>query len=206
MNTGIILAAGNSSRFGENKLFHLLNGKELVRHSIDVMSKVLDNIIVVTNSTCFSKIEEFAKPNRNVVVFKNDIDCRIESIRVGLMYSANSRNVVIHDAARPYITGGSIQTLLSFSETFLCSQFYFKLTNGLVRCGERLEVVPREKHIELVTPQIIDYRLAFDLYKNHINTEDCEVLPILDRLKIRYNLIEGHPRFQRKITTIEDIY
>ena len=188
-------------------LFRSMNGKEMIRHSIDTLAKVLDNVIVVTNSTSFQKVQDLGKQHRNVFTFKNDKDCRIESIRVGLAHAINSRNVIIHDAARPYITGGNIQTLLNFSENFLLTQFYFRLVNGLIKVSsDGSQVVPREQHMELVTPQIIDYRLAVDLYKNHIDAENCEIIPILDKLKITYNLVEGHPRFLRKITTPDDIY
>jgi hypothetical protein len=33
-----------------------------------------------------------------------------------------------------------------------------------------------------------------------------EIIPLLDLLKIKYNLIEGHIKYLRKITTIDDIF
>lgn len=203
MNVGIILAAGKSSRFPDHKQLHLIDGKELVAFSTEVFCKALDETIIVTNSECYRRIKKLFK---NVEVVKNDIDCRIASIQVGLKYIDKARNVIIHDAARPFVTRRHVTTLLAASETYLCSQFYFKLVNGLLKIGESgAEVVSREQYVELVTPQIIDYRLARDLFSGSINSNSCEVIPLLDKLKIKYNLIEGFQRHLRKITTPEDL-
>lgn len=54
MTTYIIyLAAGNSRRFGSNKLFHLINGKELYRYGLDSLINLINlrddcKLIVVT--------------------------------------------------------------------------------------------------------------------------------------------------------------
>lgn len=45
---GIVLAAGTSSRFGEqNKLLTALDGKSLVRHAVESVCEVLSNVVVV---------------------------------------------------------------------------------------------------------------------------------------------------------------
>jgi len=76
MNIGIILAAGNSSRFDSEtpKQLYQIDGKEIIYHSIDTMSQSLDEIIVVSNSSCCDKIKTDA------VVLINDVNCRLQSI------------------------------------------------------------------------------------------------------------------------------
>lgn len=56
---GIVLAGGNSTRFGEDKAFFVLDGKPMYRHAADALeqSGVCDRIVVSTNErlkTCFS--------------------------------------------------------------------------------------------------------------------------------------------------------
>ena len=105
MNIGIILAAGRSTRFGKEtpkQLFPIAD-KPMVQHSIDLLSKHLHRVIIVTNSDISDKI------SGEVVI--NDKDSRIESIKVGIENIDNCRNVLIHDAARPYITDMMIEKL-----------------------------------------------------------------------------------------------
>jgi 2-C-methyl-D-erythritol 4-phosphate cytidylyltransferase len=78
MNIGIILAAGNSTRFNDEnpKQLYLIDDKPIINHSIDILSQSLDEVIIVTNTYCSDKI----KTNHTILV--NDIDNRIESIKV----------------------------------------------------------------------------------------------------------------------------
>ena len=79
MNIGIILAAGTSSRFNQivQKQLFEIDGKPIVNHSIDTM-QFLDDLIIVTNSNC--------KINTKNKILINDVNCRLESIKVALDY------------------------------------------------------------------------------------------------------------------------
>ncbi len=48
--TGVILAGGQSSRFGSNKALALLRGKPLIQHIADTIGPVFEDILLVTNS------------------------------------------------------------------------------------------------------------------------------------------------------------
>ena len=47
--TGIILAGGKSSRFGSNKAFANVNGRQLIRRVVYVMGSVFEKLIIITN-------------------------------------------------------------------------------------------------------------------------------------------------------------
>ena len=120
-NIGILLAAGFSSRFNNSnpKQLYIINNKHVICYSIDVMLKTLDKLIIVTNSKCYKKIKHIIKnknKNKSIIVLKNDINCRLESIGIGLNYINKNynhcSNVLIHDSARPYITEQMIDGLL----------------------------------------------------------------------------------------------
>ena len=206
MNIGIILAAGNSTRFNDEtpKQLYLIDDKPVINHSIDILSECLDEIIIVTNTYCSDKI----KTKHTILV--NDIDDRIESIKVALDYIGDKKynNILIHDSARPFITADMISELLESSKKYQHSQYYLELVNGLVRKNEiGWEVAPREDFIELCSPQITDFELFKDIFTNYIETKmDCEILPVMCKLKYDYNLIIGNNKYLRKITTIDDIY
>ena len=48
--TGVILAGGESRRFGSNKALALLHGKPLVQHVTETVSSVFNDCLLVTNS------------------------------------------------------------------------------------------------------------------------------------------------------------
>ena len=206
MNIGIILAAGNSTRFDNKtpKQLYLINDKPIINNSIDILSQSLDEVIIVTNTYCSDKI----KTNHTILV--NDIDDRIESIKVALYYIGDKKynNILIHDAARPFITTDMISELLESSKKYQHSQYYLELVNGLAKKNDfGWEVAPREDFIELCSPQITNFELFKNIFTNYIeNKIDCEILPIICNLQYDYNLIKGSNKYLRKITTLEDIY
>lgn len=202
MNFGVILAAGKSTRFDSEvpKQLYVLNGKPIIQHSIDLLSKYFDKIVIVTNSDCANHI------TGNVLI--NDTDSRIESIRVAINSIEKCDNILIHDAARPYITGKMIDVLLDSQRKNLHSQFYLPLVNGLARInGLGYEIPNREDFIQLCSPQITEFGLFKSIFNDYILTgKECEILPIVSKFQLPYNLIKGHYRYLRKITTLEDIF
>jgi 2-C-methyl-D-erythritol 4-phosphate cytidylyltransferase len=202
MNIGVILAAGKSTRFDSEipKQLYPIGDKPMVQHSIDLLSKYLDEVIIVTNSDLSDKI------NGNILI--NDIDSRLESIKVALNKIDGCNNILIHDAARPFITDKMIEDLLESSTKNLHSQFYLPLVNGLAKKSFfGYEVPNREDFIELCSPQITNFDIFKHIFNSYIETGDeCEILPIVSRFEMKYNLIQGHYKYLRKITTLEDIY
>lgn len=48
--TGVILAGGQSSRFGSNKALALLHGKSLIQHVTDTVTSIFNDCLLVTNT------------------------------------------------------------------------------------------------------------------------------------------------------------
>ena len=210
MNIGILLAAGKSSRFNSKipKQLYKINEKPIISYSFEAMKDCLDDILIVTNSSCYKKIKSIY-PKTKIVI--NNKDCRLESLKIAINnIKGDVENIVIHDVARPYINSNNIKELLEKSKTHMYSQYYLKLTNGLVEKNTNgYDVVDRNKYIELCTPKIIDYHLfkfLFDKYIYPKNRITCEVLPLMNKFNIKHCLIEGSNRYLRKITTVDDIY
>ena len=193
---GIILAAGNSSRFMTNsnqnnipKQLYLLNDKPIINYSIDSFLgiKNLEFILVVTNSKYYQQMitlknqyyrNENEKGNEkgNIIYLINDIDCRIESINVALNYINNdliinteNTQIIIHDSARPYVTTKDLNLLLEQKDVY--SQYYMKLVNGLMNL-ESHEFLNRDNYIEICTPLCINLTVLNDLFVNYINKKD----------------------------------
>jgi len=206
MNVGIILAAGKSSRFNNSipKQLYTINGKPIINHSIDILNQLLDEVIIITNSTCYSQIIT----NNKILV--NDVDDRIKSIKTALDYlNDDYSNILIHDAARPFITKDCINNLIESQKNNFHSQYYLPIVNGLAKINESgsWEIPNRDEYIQLCSPQITNFKLFKSIFREYIESNIyCEVLPIVSKLKYDYNLILGDDKYLRKITTINDIY
>jgi len=200
MNVGIILAAGMSTRFNSQvpKQLFEINGKPIIQHSIDVLEKCVDDIIIVTNSNC--------KIDTNHTILINDVNDRLTSIKTAIDYiNVPYRKIIIHDAARPFITEEHIKSLIDSKSQH--SQYYMKLTNGLAKKTDfGWEIPNREEFIELCSPQCTEYDLFKFIFKKYIETGiQCEVLPCLSYLELKPELIEEHYKYLRKINTLDDI-
>ena len=228
----ILLSAGTSSRFNNiksdtqsnnkySKQLYPIDNKPLILYSIENIIYVVYKLIIITNIECYDKIKNIINKKYNyqndkkkkIILLINNINCRLESINTGLQYinknykNNNLNNIIIHDVARPYITIDYIKTLTSSNNTtHFYSQYYLKLTNGLMHIDN--EVVDRDKYIELCAPLCINYKLFNFIFTNYIEKNKSitsEFIPILQLLNIKINLIEGHYKYLRKITTRDDI-
>ncbi|MFL2983149.1 MAG: 2-C-methyl-D-erythritol 4-phosphate cytidylyltransferase [Candidatus Neomarinimicrobiota bacterium] len=111
--SAIITAAGSGQRFGERKQFKLLLGKPLYQYSLEVFikSKDIDEIIIVVPLDLKESISyEIRKKFNKKIIIIDGGKTRSESVKNGLnVVSSISDLVVIHDAARPFLTEQLIQ-------------------------------------------------------------------------------------------------
>ena len=108
-NIAIILAGGNSKRFGGDipKQFLVLNEKRIIDYSISTFSinKNISNIIIVCEKNWIDTMKQ-EYPNYNIV---DGGKSRKESSYNGLKACPrDTDNVLIHDSARPFISSDII--------------------------------------------------------------------------------------------------
>ncbi len=232
MNIAIILAAGTSQRFLQQtpKQLHLINNKPIINYSIETFlgtEHQISLILIVTNSKCYAEMlniknQYYMYAKVKMVFLINDVNCRIESINTALNFiktnykttgiQNNQINIIIHDAARPFINSIHVDKLLNqMTKDVVYAQYYLKLVNGLL-CLENYQTVNRDNYIEICTPLCINYAVLRNLMKNYINKNDSngnriyhEFIPILKDIGLLYILLEGHYNYLKKITTIEDL-
>jgi 2-C-methyl-D-erythritol 4-phosphate cytidylyltransferase len=117
MRSVVITAAGNSTRFGENKLLLELGGKPIIFRTVEQFAKCpgIDEIIVATRKQDIPYYQELLKDfNVKVVEGGNE---RIESMYKGVL--ASSGDIVLtHDGARPLTPLWLIQNLIQAVETY----------------------------------------------------------------------------------------
>lgn len=109
----IITAAGNSTRFGENKLLLSIGGKPLIVRTVEQFAKCsqVDEIIVATRKQDIPVYEQlFEKYALDVTLVEGGKE-RIESIYCGLTAS-QGEIIITHDGARPFTPLWLIENLI----------------------------------------------------------------------------------------------
>ena len=121
VKSAIITAAGSGRRFGEEKQFKKLHGKPLYEYSLDIFikSKLFDEVILVIPNNNQKKLQREIKRKYgsqvNLVIGGLD---RQDSVKNAIQNSNPKVDmVVIHDAARPFITKTLIEKCISACET-----------------------------------------------------------------------------------------
>jgi len=104
----IIVAAGSGSRFGGAKQFGEINGRRVIDLSIACFVNRVDGVVVVVDP---KKLEGVELPVNHVVPGGAT---RSESVRNGLALVPETADfVLVHDAARPLVSGVVIDRVLS---------------------------------------------------------------------------------------------
>lgn len=148
-NTALILAAGNSSRFGENKALKKLVNLPVFMHSVNTFLKNgFECILVAQNKV----LDTFSNPEfKNPAVFTLiGKETRFLSMQTGLNH-ATGTYVYVHDAARPVILAEDLENIKTVLETkqgaVLANPIYSSLKNYN---GETLD---RTNYFTTITPQ-----------------------------------------------------
>ena len=120
--SGVLLAAGNSSRMSSWKPGAILEGKPILLYSLKAMSVVCEDIVVVGG---YNIKELTSLINDNVESFPSLITCientnyesgMFSSVRAGIIHTQND-NVFISLADMPFIKTETYKQLIDFSES-----------------------------------------------------------------------------------------
>lgn len=186
--TAIILAAGNSVRYGQNrnKNLELVNDKTILEYSLDKFnksSKVNDIIITCKESEkeLIQSIIDKSKLNKNVKIVIGG-STRQESVYNSII-KTDSDIVIIHDGARPMIKQSYIDSCIDEMDNFkgvtigVKSKDTIKIAddNGIIR-----QTTNRANTWIIQTPQCFDRKClvsAHEKFKSDPTiTDDCMIL------------------------------
>jgi 2-C-methyl-D-erythritol 4-phosphate cytidylyltransferase / 2-C-methyl-D-erythritol 2,4-cyclodiphosphate synthase len=162
-NIAIIVAAGNGSRAGGEtpKQYRKVAGKPLLRHSYEafLLHPAIDNIIIVVGAGQEGELNAaLANLPRPVLVIGGPT--RRESAYNGLMAAANivpnsaRHNVLIHDAARPFLSQQIISNLLSALNLHEAAVPALAIVDSLARGAQFIETTADRQDLwRIQTPQ-----------------------------------------------------
>ena len=173
----MILAAGDSTRFGAevNKLFYKVNGKELVRYTVETFleNNEIDEVLLVSSESNKSTLEKLLADQESVSIVDGG-DSRQESEYFALQYLENKAKdnslIVIHDAARSFMSSNLLTNLINAAKEHGSAAPY--LDNSKYYDTENNEIVRNRKIVDIQTPQVYKFKELFDCYsflsKNNI--------------------------------------
>lgn len=212
--TGIIVAAGNSTRFGQgrNKNLFEVNEKPIIEYSIEVLnkSKKINDIILVIKPEereYFEDIQKIIKLDKPIK-YVNGGETRMESVYNALK-ETNSDIVIIHDGARPRIKEEYIDRCLEAMEEFKGATVAVKSKDTIKICDDNgvvIETTKRANTYLIQTPQCFNREILLDLHEkfkgdNEI-TDDCMVL---EKGGYSIKVVEGDYT-NIKVTTFDDLH
>ncbi len=153
MRSAVIVANGQSSRYGGDKLSEDLLGRTVLRTCADVFFAVCDEIIIVSDESRTDDVP-YAK------FVKGGID-RTASVKNGLAaVSADCNYVAVHDGARPFVSTELVEKLFAEAVQFGSAVPRLPLTDTVWRQkGERREPENREELFAVQTPQVFNKTL-----------------------------------------------
>lgn len=126
----LVMAAGNGSRFGGNKLTAEFQGRSLIRRALDaVPSSLLAQTVVVTQ---YPDVAELAKAYGFTVIINSSPQLgQSHTIRLGLDALQECDAVLFQVADQPLLQRGSVAQLIDF---YRCQPAYIA---GLGHNGQR---------------------------------------------------------------------
>lgn len=212
--TAILLAGGSGKRMGGDckKQYMLLEGRPLLYYSLKAFQESpVDEIILVTNEESYCREELIKKYHfhkvTKIVPGGNE---RYESVYNGLLAAEGSDYVLIHDGARPFVTGEIILRCIEDVKKYQACAVGMPAKDTIKIVDEKgfARQTPDRNQVYLIqTPQAFAYPLILKAYRKVIEeqvqgiTDDAMVVEYLQEKKVK--LIEGSYR-NIKITTPED--
>jgi 2-C-methyl-D-erythritol 4-phosphate cytidylyltransferase / 2-C-methyl-D-erythritol 2,4-cyclodiphosphate synthase len=166
----IIVAAGSGSRAGDGlpKQYRMVAGKPMLRHSVEAFSQHpdIEHIIVVIGEGQL----EHAKDVLSGLTISSYVlggETRRDSVHNGLKHT-DADNVLIHDAARPFLTSRIITDLITALKTYPGAVPALPIIDSIASSsdGSTLsESASRDGLWRIQTPQAFRYDAILDAHK-----------------------------------------
>ena len=211
VKSAIITAAGSGRRFGEAKQFKKLHGKPLYQYSLDtfIKSRLFDEIILVIPNSNQEKVQKEIKRKYSsqvsLVIGGSD---RQDSVKNAIQNSnPNIDLVVIHDAARPFITKTLIQQCISACEIYDGAIIAIQSHDTIKFSKDNIveKTIDRSNIWMAQTPQAFNKRKILEAYSSSdfddlIVTDESS---LMEKLGYKIMIIPGTGK-NFKITTFDD--
>lgn len=204
--TAIVVAAGSGSRAGGDKQWRPLAGRPVLRWPVEaLLAAGAREVIVVVAADAHARADEALAglPRWRAVTGGA---ARAQSVRAGLAAVDPTLPVLVHDAARPFVTPGHVAALLQALEVADAAAPALPVADTLKAAedGVVVRTVPRSGLWRAQTPQAFGPEVLQDAYarlpEDVVPTDD---LAAVEAAGGRVRLTAGDPRLM-KLTHPED--
>ncbi|MCX7725829.1 MAG: 2-C-methyl-D-erythritol 4-phosphate cytidylyltransferase [Chitinispirillaceae bacterium] len=205
----IIVAAGAGKRLGFNapKAFVELKGRPLLFYSVKIFAEypLINKIIVVIPEGYIEEAQHlFSYKN---LAYVNGGKERWESVRNGFNLS-EAEWVLVHDAARPFVTSFVIDRILEKRNSFDCVITATPIVDTIRTFEGELagEVIDRSKLIRVGTPQLFRHSVlakALEYAQKNRDLNPTDEALLVQKIGLQVGVAEGDSK-NFKITTPED--
>ncbi|NRD88679.1 bifunctional 2-C-methyl-D-erythritol 4-phosphate cytidylyltransferase/2-C-methyl-D-erythritol 2,4-cyclodiphosphate synthase [Sphingopyxis sp. BSNA05] len=177
----LIVAAGVGARAGLGipKQYEIIGGKPMVRHSVERLSAHpdIDRIWIVVAAGQEELLNQTLAPLSSYKIVIGGAT-RQQSVYNGLraiLQAGGARNILVHDAARPFLPDSVIDRLLDGLETASAAIPVLPCVDTMVKLtGDRLDrTVDRESLWRVQTPQAFDFRKLVAAHENFAAGQDA---------------------------------
>lgn len=212
----VVVAAGRGARAGfeYNKLFHKMNGKTVLTHTLDALSKsgLIDEIALVLSESDLEAFEEIRLREGACSLVKAIApggSTRQESVYSGLKALSKETDIVlIHDGARPFVTDEIIENVILDAAKYGSGVISTKVIDTIKRVDEEgfaVETPVRDTLRAVQTPQAFSYAEIMIAHeyalKNHLSATDDAAL--YEFLYGRVKLTEADSAMENKKLTLK---
>jgi len=212
--SAVIVAAGNSTRMGDDKIFMQLDGMPVLAKTLLAFEncKAVDEIVVVTREDKITEVADMCKSFGISKTSKVIIGgrTRAESSLAGVSEVKNEAELIaIHDGARPFITGEIIENCVEAAAEYKAAAPAVRCTDTLKAVDEKgfaYGTVDRSTTFRVQTPQVfhadlIKGALSRAVMSNAPITDDCSAI---EAMGVKVFMVEGDEN-NIKLTTARDM-
>lgn len=214
MYTLIIPAAGQGKRMGagKNKLFLLIDEVPIIIHTLRAFEQdeACKDIIMAINEEERSYFEELIhiyRIQKSVRFIQGGAE-RQESVYNALKHVKSTDYVLVHDGARPFVTGEMIRCVLGAAKqtgASICA-VPVKDTVKKVECDTVVETLERSQLRAVQTPQGFHVPLLLEAHESakqesFLGTDDAS---LIERVGKKVGVVQGS-YYNIKVTTPEDL-
>lgn len=203
----ILVAAGRSTRMGFDKVWAPLDDRPVAAWSLEALreSGVVDRVVLVVAEARFGDagrlIAEFGLP----VITVTGGERRRDSVLAGLDVLDDCDIVLVHDAARPFVTPRLIRDAIEAVRPTGAAVAAVPVRDTVkrVRAAHVLETLRREELWAVQTPQVFRRELLHDALAS--SAEDVtDEATLVERMGGTVRIFPGDPS-NLKITTPADL-
>ena len=202
----IIPAGGTSSRFGKtNKLLEKINGKEVIKYTVEAFEKSnVNKIIICANVAIIDELQNIFKESKKVRIIEGGAS-RQNSVFNGLR-AEECDYVLIHDGARPMITTDLINTAIEEVVTKKALTVATKTIDTIkeVQDGKIIQTIDRSKLYNTQTPQAFEYNMIKNAHEQLYGQNFTDDAGMLEALGQTVYILNGSYK-NITITTQNDI-